>query len=173
MKLKITFMISALLLSGCFGSNDRQPNLSKDTILNSGTGGSINYCRPSSVMRIAETVEIYINGDNSELNGDLAAKVKNGNQGSLAIDINKNFTFGLKPRLLYMRPTTQIAFSGNATSKKDRYFIIQGKPNYAQGTAIFLGGIIGATELDKRQESGQANWEIASVSKSEFDDTCK
>jgi len=173
MKLKITFMISALLLSGCFGSNDRQLNVLKDTILNSGTGGSINYCRPSSVMRIAETVEIYINGENSELNGDLAAKVKNGNQGSLAIDINKNFTFGLKPSLLYMRPTTQIAFSGNATSKKDRYFIIQGKPNYAQGTAIFLGGIIGATELDKRQESGQANWEIASVSKSEFDDTCK
>ena len=58
MKLKITFMISVLLLSGCFGSNDRQPNLSKDTILKSGTGGSINYCRPNSVMRIAETIEI-------------------------------------------------------------------------------------------------------------------
>ena len=95
------------------------------------------------------------------------AKVKNGNSGSLAIDINKNYTFGLKPSLLYMRPTTQIAFSGNAKSKKGRYFIIQGKPNYAQGTAFLLGGIIGATELDKRQKTGQANWEITSVTKNE------
>ena len=58
-------------------------------------------------------------------------------------------------------------------SKKDRYFIIQGKPNYAQGTAILLGGIIGASELDKRQETGKANWEITSVTKSEFDNSCK
>ena len=121
----------------------------------------------------SDKAEIYINGDNSELNGDLAAKVKNGNQGSLAVDINKNFTFGLKPSVLYMRPTTQIAFSGNATSKKDRYFIIQGKPNYAQGTAILLGRIIGASALDKRQETGKANWEITSVTKSEFDNSCK
>ena len=64
-----------------------------------------------------------------------------------------------------MRPTTQIAFSGNAKSKKDSYFIIQGKPNYAQGTAILLGGMIGASELDKRQETGKANWEVTSSPK--------
>ena len=61
----------------------------------------------------------------------------------------------------------------DATNKKDRYFIIQGKPNYAQGTAILLGGIIGASALDKRQETGKANWEITSVTKSEFDNSCK
>jgi hypothetical protein len=172
MKFFFTGMIAISLLAGCVGSNPSEltPDISK---VNNGSAGTINYCRPKSIMRVAETVDIYINGEKSKLDGRLAAKIKNGNKGSVSINLNENFTFGLKPSLLFMRSSDQIAFSDKATSKKDRFFVVKGKPNYDQSFAILIGGAIGAAELDKTQDTGKENWEVTSVSKSQFESSCK
>jgi len=71
-----------------------------------------------------------------------------------------------------MRVTEQIAYEGTAEKLKARYFIVSGKANMKQGLAILGGGIIGAAELDKRQNTGLENWEIIEVSKQVFDNEC-
>jgi len=124
-------------------------------------------------MRSVEAVEIYIGGDLNKLNGKLSAKIKNGSSGSIPIDLNNHFSFGLKPSMIFMRYSDQIAFSESALSKKDRYFIVKGKPNYAQGLSVLKAGGIGAYELDKTQDTGKANWGITSVPKIEFLSLCK
>ena len=164
-------LLTVSLLAGCMGSTPNQlsPKLSE---VSSGTAGTISYCRPTSVMRLADTVEIYIGGDKSQLNGQLAAKIKNGSSGRVAINSNENFSFGLKSSLLFMRSSEQIAFSDAAMSKKDRYFIVKGKPNYGQGAAILLGGVFGAAAVET-EDTGKSNWSVTSVTKSEFETTCK
>jgi len=172
MKMYFSGIIAVSLLTGCMGSNPNQLSPKLSTV-SSGTAGTISYCRPKSVMRMAETVEIYINGEKSELDGRLAAKVKNGSSGSVAINLNENFAFGLKSSLLFMRTSEQIAFSDTATNKSDRYFIVKGKANTAQGVSILLGGAIGAAILDENQDTGKANWDVTSVSKSQFKSSCE
>ena len=172
MKNQVACILLISLLTGCMGSNPNQLTPKFSTVSN-GTAGTISYCRPKSVMRMAETVEIYISGKKAELNGQLAAKIKNGNRGSVAIDLNENFAFGLKQSLFFMRSSDQIAFSDKATSKKDRYFIVKGKPNYIQGISVLIGGAIGAVALDETQDTGTANWDVTSVTKSKFESSCE
>ncbi|MDB0018511.1 hypothetical protein N9D84_04690 [Planktomarina temperata] len=64
-----------------------------------------------------------------------------------------------------MRNSDQIAFSDLATTKKDRYFIVKGKPNYSQGFAVLTAGSLGAAELDKTQDTGKENWDVLSVTR--------
>ena len=163
-------LLTVSLLTGCMGSTPNQlsPKLSE---VSSGTAGTISYCRPTSVMRLAETVEIYIGGDKSQLNGRLVAKIKNGSSGRVAINSDENFAFGLKSSLLFMRTSEQIAFSETATSKRDRYFIVKGKPNYGQGAAILLGGVIGAAAVET-EDTGKLNWDVANVTESQFESSC-
>ena len=157
MKTYFVGIISLFLLSSCMGSNSNQLSSKNPTTIG-GTAGTINYCRPTSVMRLAETVEIYIGGDKSQLNGQLAAKIKNGSS-------------GLKSSLLFMRSSEQIAFSDTAMSKKDRYFIVKGKPNYGQGAAILLRGAIGAAAVET-EDTGKLNWDVANVTESQFESSC-
>lgn len=170
MKTYFVGIISLFLLSSCMGSNSNQLSSKNPTTIG-GTAGTINYCRPTSVMRLAETVEIYIGGDKSQLNGQLAAKIKNGSSGRVAINSNENFSFGLKSSLLFMRSSEQIAFSDTAMSKKDRYFIVKGKPNYGQGAAILLRGAIGAAAVET-EDTGKLNWDVANVTESQFESSC-
>jgi len=172
MKTWLINILAVSTLSGCIASNSSQPTSAVSPVIN-GTGGTINYCRPKSITRVAETVELYINGRQSTLDGQLAAKIKNGSTGSVAIGLNQNFTFGLKPSLLFMRSSDQIAFSNKATSRKDRYFLVKGKANHAQGVAVLLGGAIGAAALEDNQDTGKANWDVKGVTKSEFETSCK
>jgi hypothetical protein len=65
------------------------------------------------------------------------------------------------------------AFFDSASLKKDRYFIVKGKPNYSQGLSVLAAGGIGAYELDKTQDTGKENWDITSVPKTEFLSLCK
>ncbi|MDA9206284.1 hypothetical protein N9O45_02890 [Planktomarina temperata] len=178
--MKYVFM-SALLLSlltGCMNSTDSETvtetsSTSEFVSVLSGSGGTINYCRPNSIMRSVETVEIYTDGDLNKLNGQLSAKIKNGGSGSIPINLKQNFTFGLKQSLLFMRNSDQIVFSDLAMTKKDRYFIVKGNPNYSQGFAVLTAGYIGAAALDKTQDTGKANWDVLSVTRAEFMSSCK
>lgn len=178
MKYSINSVLLFLLLAGCMTSPDTGATPSTNsktnfTLVSGGTGGTINYCRPKSIMRSVEAVEIYIGGDLNKLNGKLSAKIKNGSSGSIPIDLNNQFSFGLKPSMIFMRYSDQIAFSESASSKKDRYYIVKGKPNYGQGLSVLKAGGIGAYELDKTQDTGKANWDVSSVPKTEFLSLCK
>ena len=72
-----------------------------------------------------------------------------------------------------MRNSDQIVFSDLAMTKKDRYFIVKGNPNYSQGFAVLTAGYIGAAALDKTQDTGKANWDVLSVTRAEFMSSCK
>ena len=178
MKYVFTSALLISLLTGCMTSTNSETvsdtsSISEFVSVLGGSGGTINYCRPKSIMRSVETVEIYIDGDLNKLNGQLSAKIKNGGSGSIPVNLKQNFAFGLKPSLFFMRNSDQIAFSDLATTKKDRYFIVKGKPNYSQGFAVLTAGSIGAAELDKAQDTGKANWDVSSVTRAEFMSSCK
>ena len=178
MKYSINSVLLFLLLAGCMTSPDIEATPSTNSTTNftsvsGGSGGTINYCRPKSIMRSVEAVEIYIGGDLNKLNGKLSAKIKNGSSGSIPIDLNNQFSFGLKPSMIFMRYSDQIAFSDSASSKKDRYFIVKGKPNYSQGLSVLAAGGMGAYELDKTQDTGKANWDVSRVTRAEFMSSCK
>ncbi|NQV93976.1 MAG: hypothetical protein HQ482_02385 [Sphingomonadales bacterium] len=130
-----------------------------------GSGGTISFCRPSSIMRIAEAPNLYVDGEK-------VASVKNNSSGAVPIDLNQSYRFGLEPSALFMRVSDQTAFEGVADMKEDRYFIISGKLNVDQGIAILAGGIIGAAAIDKQQDTGQANWDVSEVSQSTFLEAC-
>ena len=171
-------MLLLSLLTGCMTSTNSETvtdtsSISEFVSVLGGSGGTINYCRPKSIMRSVEVVEIYIGGDLNKLNGKLSAKIKNGSSGSIPIDLNNQFSFGLKPSFFFMRNSDQIAFSDLTTTKKDRYFIVKGKPNYSQGFAVLTAGYIGAAELDKTQDTGKGNWDVLSVTRAEFMSSCK
>ena len=70
-----------------------------------------------------------------------------------------------------MRTSEQIVFSDTARSKRDRYFIVKGKPNYGQGAAILLGGVIGAASV-KTEDTGKLNWDVTNVTESQFESSC-
>ena len=178
MKYVFTSALLLSLLTGCMTSTNSETatdtsSISEFVSVLGGSGGTINYCRPKSIMRSVETVEIYTDGDLNKLNGQLSAKIKNGSSGSIPIDLNNHFSFGLKPSMIFMRYSDQIAFSESASSKKDRYFIVKGKPNYSQGLSVLAAGGMGAYELDKTQDTGKANWDVSRVTRAEFMSSCK
>ena len=162
MRLILFLLLSVFTLTACGGL---QTTKSEAPLVSPGSAGTISYCRPSSIMRVAEYPTLYV--ENAPV-----AQVKNGSIGTVPIALGQNFYFGLKPSALFMRVTEQVAYEGTAEKLKARYFIVSGKANMKQGLAILGGGIIGAAELDKRQNTGLENWEIREVSKQAFESEC-
>jgi hypothetical protein len=155
-------LVCSVSLTGCMNS---APGSYSGTRME-GSGGTISFCRPASIMRIAEAPNLYVDGE-------IVAVVKNNSRGSVPIDLNQNFRFGLEPSALFMRVSDQTAFEGVAAIKEDRYFLITGMANVDQGLAILAGGIIGAAAMDKQQDTGKANWDVSEVSQSAFFEVCE
>lgn len=162
MGFKFLSILLTFALAACGSSHT---TIDDTPVVTPGSAGTISYCRPSSIMRVAEYPTLYV--ENTPV-----AQVKNGSIGTVPIALGQNFRFGLKPSALFMRVTEQIAYKGTAEKLKDRFFVVSGKANVKQGLAILGGGIIGAAELDKRQNTGIENWEIREVSKQAFDSEC-
>ena len=162
MRLILLSMLSVFTLTACGAS---QTARNEAPLVSPGSAGTISYCRPSSIIRVAESPTLYV--ENTPI-----AQVKNGSIGTVPIALGQNFRFGLKPSALFMRVKEQIAYEGTAEKLQDRFFVVSGKANVKQGLAILGGGIIGAAELDKRQNTGLENWEIVEVSKQVFDTEC-
>lgn len=157
-----SLLVCFVSVTGCMNS---APGSDSGTQVE-GSGGTVSFCRPSSIMRIAEAPNLYVDGE-------IVAVVRNNSRGSVPIDLNQDFRFGLEPSALFMRVSDQTAFEGVAARKEDRYFIISGMANVDQGLAILAGGIIGATAMDKRQDTGKANWDVSEVSQSAFFEVCE
>ena len=157
----ILVIISSVLLSACMSQPPSK--IEKPT---SGSGGTISYCRPPSIMRIAEAPSLYVNGIE-------VATVRNKSRGTVPIDLGQDYRFGLEPSAFFMRVSNQTAYQNTASRKEDRYFIVSGKANIEQGLAVLAGGIIGAAEIDKHQDTGKANWEVTPVSQSSFSVACE
>jgi len=162
MRFILLSMLSVSTLTACGAS---QTARNEAPLVSSGSAGTISYCRPSSIIRVAESPTLYVESEP-------VAQVKNGSIGTVPIAIGQNFRFGLKPSALFMRVTEQVAYEGTAEKLKDRFFVVSGKANVKQGIAILGGGIIGAAELDKRQNTGTENWEVREVNKQTFDFEC-
>ena len=162
MRLILFLLLSVFALTACGGL---QTTKSEAPLVSPGSAGTISYCRPSSIMRVAEYPTLYV--ENAPV-----AQVKNGSIGTVPIALGQNFYFGLKPSALFMRVTEQVAYEGTAEKLKDRFFVVSGKANVKQGIAILGGGIIGAAELEKRQNTGTENWEVREVNKQTFDSEC-
>ena len=131
-----------------------------------GSGGTISYCRPASIMRIAEAPVLYVDGVE-------VATVRNNSRGTVLIDLGQDYRFGLEPSVFFMRVSDQTAYKNKAFRKESRYFIVSGKANIALGFAVLAGGMIGAAAMDKQQVTGQANWDVSEVSQSTFLEVCK
>jgi hypothetical protein len=135
-------------------------------IVKSGTGGTISYCRPLSVMRIAEAPILYI--ENA-----LTAVIRNNSHGTVPVGINQTYRFSLTPNALFMRISEQTPFQDTASSNQARFFLVSGKPNVEQGLAVLAGGIIGAGIIDQKQDTGKENWSISQLSQEDFYNACK
>lgn len=157
----LTPMFICSITAGCM-SDTAQTQM---PIEKSGTGGTINYCRPASITRFAEAPVLYVENTPQ-------AEIQNGSYGSVPIEINQTYRFSLKPNALFMRVTNQTAFQGTASSRQERHFLISGKANVEQGLAVFTGGIIGAAIADQHQDTGTENWAIVEVPKTEFYNKC-
>lgn len=157
----ITIFLSGILLTGCMNQTPRE-NIERAA----GSGGTISFCRPSSIMRIAEAPELYVGGAK-------VATVRNNSKGTVPIDLGQDYRFGLEPNAFFMRVSAQTAYQNTAHQNENRYFIVSGKANIEQGLAVMASGIIGAAEIDKHQDTGKANWEVRAVSQAVFSSTCE
>ena len=138
----------------------------KYSLSSAGTGGTISYCRPSSVIRGFEALRLYI--DEIEV-----SKIKNGSKGSLPIDRGSEFKFGNPKSLFMMRPKGELAYTEWASEKKDRFFLIEGKVNLGVTIGASLGGYAGANKVaGNQQDLGKANWSVRTVSRNEFEASC-
>lgn len=162
MRLTVLPILSVFALSACGGS---QPAVNETLTASNSSGGTISYCRPSSIIRLAEYPTLYVE-DNP------VAQVKNGSRGTIPISLGQNFRFGLKPSALYMRMSEQVAYESIAESPTDRFFIVSGKSNVMRGLTIAGAGIFGAAASEKLQNPGKENWDIIEVNKQGFDDKC-
>ena len=158
----LVLLMSCILTAGCMSDTPRTPA----PIVKSGTGGTFSYCRPSSVMRIAEAPILYVE--------DAAtAVIRNNSHGTVPIGINQAYRFSLTPSALFMRISEQTPFRDTASSNQTRFFLVSGKANVEQGLAILAGGITGAAIIDQQQDTGKENWAISQVSQEDFYNACK
>ena len=81
----ILVTMSSVLLAACMSQPPSK--IEKPT---SGSGGTISYCRPSSIMRIAESPSLYVNGIE-------VATVRNKSRGTVPISLGQEYLFGLEP----------------------------------------------------------------------------
>ena len=104
------------------------------SLVNAGdSSGSISYCRPQSVMRMAEKLLLYV--DNTVI-----AKIPNGASGKKPISKKKKLKFGIKKNIFMLRPKDQTAYIEYVNDNSDNYYLIKGRANLGQGIAVMLGG---------------------------------
>jgi hypothetical protein len=158
----LVLIMSCILTAGFMSETPRTPA----PIVKSGTGGTISYCRPLSVMRIAEAPILYVE--------DAAtAVIRNNSYGTVPIGIIQAYRFSLTPSAPFMRISEQTPFRDTASSNQARFFLVSGKANVEQGLAVLAGGIIGAAKIDQQQDTGKENWAISQVSQEDFYNACK
>jgi hypothetical protein len=163
-KFSIYTFLACGLLAGCGGGSITKMPVTNSTVTNS-DGGSINICRPSSVVRFGETPSLFINDKN-------VAEISNGTSVSVPIGLGETYEVGTKANPLLFRMSDETLLKGKATNASDRFIIIEGLANLSQGISVLLGGAVGASINSELEDTGTANWSVKIVDKSDFPSDC-
>ena len=163
-KFSIHTFLACGLLAGCGGASVTEMPVTNSTVTN-GDGGSLNICRPSSVVRFAETPTLFVNGKN-------VAEISNGTSVSVAIGLGETYEVGTKANPLLFRMSDETLIKGTTTYVADRFIIIEALANLSQGISVLLGGAVGASINSELEDTETANWSAKIVDKSDFLSDC-
>jgi len=145
-------------------NNGKKASQNKDNI----SSGSVSYCRPQSIMRIAVKLLLYV--DNK-----IIAKIPNGASGKKPIKKGQKLKFGNKKNIFMLQPKDTTAYIENINENSDHYYLIKGRADLGQGVAAIIGGAALALKYAESEEEkmGVKNWSVRKVSKSEYENSCK
>ena len=167
MRLKIIFSILIVtLFSGCLTSSSNNINTAIKQSVKEGTAGIIYICRPSSMIRFAETPSLYVNDVERQ-------NISNGTLVSEALNIGDKFLIGTKANPILFRMKDEEILKGDAKENLSRYVVLEGLTNWTQGISVFLGGAIGAAVNSELQDTASSNWKISLLEKDAFFKNCK
>ena len=162
-KFSIHTFLACGLLAGCGGGSITKMPVTNSTVTN-GDGGSLNICRPGSVVRFAETPTLFVNGKN-------VAEISNGTSVSVPIGLGETYEVGTKANPLLFRMSDETLIKGTTTYVADRFIIIEALADISAGiTALFLG--VDAAIKNELEDTETANWSAKIVDKSDFLSDC-
>ena len=166
MRLKIIFSIVIVsLLSGCMATSSNKINTAIKKNVKEGTAGVIYICRPSSIIRFAETPSLYINDVEKQ-------NISNGTFVSEELNLGDKFLIGTKANPILFRMKDEEILKGNAKESLSRYVVLEGLANWTQGISVLLGGAIGAAVNSELQDTASSNWKISLLEKDAFLKKC-
>ena len=167
MRLKIIFSILIVtLFSGCMTSSSNKINTALKQTAKEGSAGVIYICRPSSIIRFAETPSLYVNEVEKQ-------NISNGTLVSEELNLGDTFLIGTKANPILFRMKDEEILKGNAKENITRYIVLEGLTNWTQGISVFLGGAIGAAVNSELQDTASSNWKISLLEKDAFFKKCK
>lgn len=163
-----------IILTGCALSGSNQGNLKVTT---PGSGGTLNICRVSAIMRAAEAPDIKVNNI-------AVSEIRRASTVSIPLEIGDQYEISTDRNMLLMR-SGEVIVRGDAQSQKDRYLMLRGKSDspagalggLSVGTAFIAGALLGGTQaviekeiLNDYEQSDK--WAFMEVDKERFAEMC-
>lgn len=169
------FLVLTMLLVGCASTG---PAPSKVSFVAPQSGGTLNICRVSSIMRAAEAPDIKVNDK-------AVSEIARSSMVSIPLQLNDKYQVSTDRSLILMREG-EIIIRGTAKAQRDRYLMLRGKSDspagalggLSVGTAFIAGALLGGTQavieeeiLADYEQSGK--WAFMEVDKVRFLKMCE
>lgn len=167
-------LICCLILVGC-ASSGSSPN--KIEYATAGSGGTLNICRVSSIMRAAEAPDIKVNDR-------IVSEIARASMISIPLNLNDKYQVSTDRSLILMREG-EVIIRGTAKAQRDRYLMLRGKSDspagalggLSVGTAFIAGALLGGTQTVIEQEiladyEQSEKWAFMEVDKERFVKMC-
>ena len=127
---------------------------------------SLNFCRPSSLIRSGHTPDLV-------LNEQVVAEIPNGSNQQFAVKLGDKYLLTLKSNALMMRFKDEHLFKGEVASPQSRYLVVRGQMSSPSAVAAtFFGGAIGESIRQNLDETSSQNWLIEDVSQDAYAQAC-
>lgn len=121
---------------------------------------SLNICRPKSVVRFAESPDVYINGVK-------VGEVANGSGQSTLVREGDTFSLKTSASPLLFRFTDEELITGKIGAIPI-FLVVEGRANVSQGMSVLFGGAIAESTRQNLRGGNTGNWLIKVVDESEY-----
>ncbi len=172
---KIAFHLSTILifsLSGCATSPEsgaQNLTLSKNKTDTKTEEVLINICRPKNVVRIFESPDLFVNGQNK-------VELSNGTRVKILANVGDDLSFILKSNFLAQRFKDVPIFNNKIFENKELYLVLStSKFDWEGGVdTLFMNPVVAGLKAQQRaREQGiNANWWVSVVTEELFEAEC-
>ena len=145
MKYGIIFtIIFCGVLAGCAGTDKPKATLTNSSEMRVITG-SLNICRPRSIIKFLEAPDLYLNGTN-------VGEISNGEKLIQPLNLSDKFEISLQKSFLIGRKEKEILLEGEVKAVGDLFFLVS-----ANSSISNLGRDLGLAVISKEGGDALAN----------------